>query len=285
MVRVDLQHLPKTRHGILEPALEAGELRLQEADFCAFGGQTPGRLDMPRSLRLVAEPDMHHGQVRPDRRLVRGQRRRALELRLRVVEQPDLQGGEPVIERAHRLAVLGGRRRLSRAAGGEAAGGGEAASRGPSRRDRRFLHPHSHPHRHGLPGTAPLPGSESPAGDGHRRRRRMIAGSRARGAAPAAPGATRPEGKHQSPPSAGVDGPGRPDSHAGARDAVRPRNARAASDAPPLRLPRCRSGTAVAAPVAHGRAADFACPAFVFTRWHERCNSWSARASGRPGPR
>ena len=141
MVRIDLQHLTETRDGVLEAALEAGELGLQKADLGAVGGEAAGRLDVTRRLRLVAEPDVHHGQVRPDRGLVRGQRRRPLELRLRIVEQPDLEGREPAVERAHRLAVLG--RYLRRHAGGRLPAGGEAerhcdsAGREQSDSDRR----------------------------------------------------------------------------------------------------------------------------------------------------
>ena len=107
MVRIPLHHLPEPADGVLEAPLEPRELGLQKTDLGAVGGEAEGRLDVPGRLGLVAEPDVHHRQVGPNRGLVRGQRRRPLELRLRIVEQPYLQGREPPVERAHRLAVLG----------------------------------------------------------------------------------------------------------------------------------------------------------------------------------
>ena len=144
MVRIDLQHLPEPRDRVFESTLKAGKLGLQKTDLGTVGGETAGRLDMRRRLGLVAEPDVHHRQVGPDGRLVRSQDRRPLELRLRIVEQPDFQGREPAVERAHRLAVLG--RYLRGDAAGHLPAGGEAerrcdtAGREQSRYDRHSSH-------------------------------------------------------------------------------------------------------------------------------------------------
>ena len=145
VVGIELHHLPVPRDGFFETALEAGELGLQEADVGAVGGEAARRLDVSGRLRLVAEPDVHHREVGPDRRLVRGQRRRPFERRLRVVEQPDLERGQAAVERAHGLAVLG--RDLRRDAGGHAPAGGETERHGgntgreQSEPDRQFHHP------------------------------------------------------------------------------------------------------------------------------------------------
>ena len=149
---VELDHLPVPRDGIVETALEARELGLQEANLGVVGGEAAGRLDVPGGLRLVAEPDMHHRQVGPDRGLVGGQRRRELERRLRVVEQPDFEGGEPPVERPHRLAVFGRYLRRDAPAGGEGEG-----ERGAARRELwRYRHGHHRPGRNsGSPTVAP----------------------------------------------------------------------------------------------------------------------------------
>ena len=134
VVGIELHHLPVPRDGLLETALEAGELGLQEAHLGAVGGEAAGRLDVPGGRRLVAETDVHHREVGPDRGLVRGQRRRPLERRLGVVEQPDLEGGQAPVERAHGLAVLG--RYLRRDAGGHAPAADETqGERGTARRE------------------------------------------------------------------------------------------------------------------------------------------------------